>query len=189
MSRNLVDILRAHEPEGRPTALAVLKEAMDARGEITDDDRRRAAALSGLPEATVYGVSTFYDDLIQPRGRRHVSVCTGTACWAADFGAHVAALEEGLGVARGERSADGEVSIAQTVCLGFCHAAGAVREGDVVDAGPGVVDRVLAGDDARGGRAGGGEHARRAGAARARHVRRAAARARRAQPGGAARTA
>jgi NADH:ubiquinone oxidoreductase subunit F (NADH-binding)/NADH:ubiquinone oxidoreductase subunit E len=145
MSRNLTDILRAHESEARPTALAVLKEAMDERGEITDEDRRRAAALSGLPEATVYGVSSFYDDLVQPRGERHVSVCTGTACWASDFGEHVAAVCDGLGVGLGERAGDGSVSVGQTVCLGFCHSAGAVREGDVVDAGPGVVDRVLGG--------------------------------------------
>jgi NADH:ubiquinone oxidoreductase subunit F (NADH-binding)/NADH:ubiquinone oxidoreductase subunit E len=145
MSRNLTDILRAQEEEARPTALAVLKEAMDEHGEITDDDRRRAAALSGLPEATVYGVSTFYDDLVQPRGARHVSVCTGTACWASDFGAHVSAAEAGLGVALGERSEDGSISLGQTVCLGFCHTAGAVRDGTVVDAGEGVIDRVLAG--------------------------------------------
>ena len=119
---------------------------MDERGEITDDDRRRAAALSGLPEATVYGVSSFYDDLVQPRGERHVAVCTGTACWAADFGAHVAAVSDGLGVGLGERSEDGSVSLGQTVCLGFCHSAGAVREGDVVDAGEGVVERALAGE-------------------------------------------
>jgi NADH:ubiquinone oxidoreductase subunit F (NADH-binding)/NADH:ubiquinone oxidoreductase subunit E len=146
MSRNLTDILRAHEDEARPTALAVLKEAMDERGEITDDDRRRAAALSGLPEATVYGVSTFYDDLVQPRGARHVSVCTGTACWASDFGAHVDAVCDGLGVGVGERSEDGSVSVAQTVCLGFCHTAGALREGDLVDAGAGAVERALAGE-------------------------------------------
>jgi NADH:ubiquinone oxidoreductase subunit F (NADH-binding)/NADH:ubiquinone oxidoreductase subunit E len=146
MSRNLTDILRAHEPEARPTALDVLKEAMDEHGEITDDDRRRAAAISGLPEATVYGVSSFYDDLVQPRGQRHVAVCTGTACWAADFGEHVAAVESGLGVSMGERSEDGSVSVGQTVCLGFCHSACAVREGDVVDAGPGAVERVLAGE-------------------------------------------
>jgi NADH:ubiquinone oxidoreductase subunit F (NADH-binding)/NADH:ubiquinone oxidoreductase subunit E len=145
MSRNLTDLLRAHEQEGRPTALDVLKEAMDERGEVTDEDRRRAAALSGLPEATVYGVSTFYDDLVQPRGRRHVAVCTGTACWAADFGAHVDAVCDGLGVAVGERAEDGSVSLAQTYCLGFCHSAGAVREGDVVDAGEGSVERALAG--------------------------------------------
>ena len=144
MSRNLTDILRTHETDGRPTALAVLKEAMDERGEITDEDRRRAAALSGSPEATVYGVSSFYDDLVQPRGRRHVAVCTGTACWAADFGAHVAAVQDGLGLSIGERADDGSVSLAQTVCLGFCHSACSVREGNVVDAGEGVVDRALA---------------------------------------------
>jgi NADH:ubiquinone oxidoreductase subunit F (NADH-binding)/NADH:ubiquinone oxidoreductase subunit E len=145
MSRNLTDILRAHEEEARPTALAVLKEAIDEHGEVTDDDRRRAAALSGLPEATVYGVSTFYDDLVQPRGERHVSVCTGTACWASDFGAHVSGVEQGLGVGLGERAEDGSVSLGQTVCLGFCHSAAAVREGDVVDAGADAVDRALAG--------------------------------------------
>jgi NADH-quinone oxidoreductase subunit F len=146
MSRNLTDILRSHEEEARPTALAVLKEAMDERGEITDEDRRHAAALSGLPEAVVYGVSTFYDDLTQPRGERHVAVCTGSACWASDFGAHVTALEQGLGVGLGERSEDGSVSLAQTVCLGFCHTAASVREGDLVDAGEGVIDRALAGE-------------------------------------------
>jgi NADH:ubiquinone oxidoreductase subunit F (NADH-binding)/NADH:ubiquinone oxidoreductase subunit E len=145
MSRNLTDILRAHESEARPTALDVLKQAMDERGEVTDADRRQAAAVSGLPEAAVYGVSTFYDDLVQPRGQRHVMVCTGTACWASDFGAHVAAVGEGLGVGLGECAEDGSVSLGETVCLGFCHTAAAVREGAVVDAGPDVVERVLGG--------------------------------------------
>ena len=49
---------------------------MDRRGEITDDDRRVAAERSGLPEAAVYGISTFYDDLLAaarraPRARLH----------------------------------------------------------------------------------------------------------------------
>jgi NADH:ubiquinone oxidoreductase subunit F (NADH-binding)/NADH:ubiquinone oxidoreductase subunit E len=145
MSRNLVEIVRRHHAVGAPTALEVLKEAMERRGEITDDDRRLAAERSGLPEAAVHGVSTFYDDLLAPRGRRHVRVCTGTACFAATADAHVDALREGLGGLRlGERSADGEVSLAETVCLGFCHSSPAIRDGDVIDAGPDVVARVLA---------------------------------------------
>ena len=55
-----------------PTALEVLKAAVDARGSLTEDDLRVAAERSGLPEATVYGISTFYDDLHAPRGARHV---------------------------------------------------------------------------------------------------------------------
>jgi NADH:ubiquinone oxidoreductase subunit F (NADH-binding)/NADH:ubiquinone oxidoreductase subunit E len=141
MSLNLVEILRSQESEHPPTALEVLKDAVADHGEVTDDDRRLAAERSGLPEAAVYGISTYYDDFTQPRGRRHVSACTGTACWAADFGGHVAEVGETLGLGLGERSQDGDVSFGETVCLGFCHTAQAVRDGDVVDAGEGVVGR------------------------------------------------
>jgi NADH:ubiquinone oxidoreductase subunit F (NADH-binding)/NADH:ubiquinone oxidoreductase subunit E len=144
VSKNLVELVRRHHAERAPTALDVLKDALERRGEITDDDRRLAAERSGLPQAAVYGISTFYDDLLQPRGARHVRVCTGTACFAATNDAHVDALRDGLGLQLGERSADGAVSLAETVCLGFCHSSPAVRDGDVIDAGPGVVARVLA---------------------------------------------
>jgi NADH-quinone oxidoreductase subunit F len=145
MSKNLTELLSAQESVSPPTALDVLKQAVEEHGEVTDDDRRRAAEASGLPEATVYGISTFYDDLLHPRGRRHVSVCTGTACWAADFGAHVEEVGSRLGLAPGERSEDGKLSLGETVCLGFCHTAAAVLDGDLVDAGPDVVERVAAG--------------------------------------------
>ena len=63
MSHNLIELLlRRESGQGPPTALAVLKQAVEDHGEITDEDRRVAAARSGLPEATVYGISTFYDD-------------------------------------------------------------------------------------------------------------------------------
>ena len=146
MSRNLVELVRRHHGESAPTALEVLKDALARNGEITDSDRREAAERSGLPEAAVYGVSTFYDDLLQPRGARHVRVCTGTACFAATGDEHVDRIRAGLGLELGERSEDGSVSLAETVCLGFCHSSPAVRDGDVIDAGPGVVERVLAGE-------------------------------------------
>jgi NADH:ubiquinone oxidoreductase subunit F (NADH-binding)/NADH:ubiquinone oxidoreductase subunit E len=144
MSRNLVELVRRHHAVAAPTALDVLKEAVRQRGEVTDDDRRRAAELSGLPEAAVYGVSTFYDDLLQPRGSRHLRVCTGTACFAATADAHVDQLQTAINLKLGERSADGTVSLAETVCLGFCHSSPAVRDGDTIDAGPDVIERVLA---------------------------------------------
>ena len=147
MSRNLIELLtRFDAGPGAPTALDLLKQAVDDHGEVTDDDRRRAAALSGLPEATVHGVSTYYDDLTQPRGARHVRVCTGTACWAATGSdAHVAAAVAELGVGLGCRSDDGALSLGETVCLGFCHTAPAFRDGETVDAGPGALDRIVAG--------------------------------------------
>ncbi|MEZ5077665.1 MAG: NAD(P)H-dependent oxidoreductase subunit E [Solirubrobacterales bacterium] len=146
MSQNLVELIRRHHAVQAPTALEVLKEAVDDHGEVTDADRVRAAELSGLPEAAVYGVSTFYDDLIAPRGERHIRVCTGTACFAAARDRPLEEIGAGLGLEAGQRSADGASSLAETVCLGFCHSSPAVRVGDEVDAGPGVVERVLAGE-------------------------------------------
>ena len=145
MSANLVELVRRHHAVQAPTALDVLKAAIEQRGEITDEDRRIAAEASGLPEAAVYGVSTFYDDLLRPRGKRHIRVCTGSACFAATADAHVDELRRATGLALGERSEDGSVSLAETVCLGFCHSSPAVRDGDLIDAGPGVIERVLAG--------------------------------------------
>ena len=88
-------------------------------------------------------------------------VCTGTACWAADFDDHVRELEAGLGVAMGECSADGELSLGETVCLGFCHSSPSFRDGDVIDAGPGALGRVLAGSARAGARARVAERPRR----------------------------
>jgi NADH:ubiquinone oxidoreductase subunit F (NADH-binding)/NADH:ubiquinone oxidoreductase subunit E len=143
VSRNLVELVRRHHAVQAPTALEVLKTAMEERGEITDEDRRAAAEASGMPEAAVYGVSSFYDDFLQPRGARHIRVCTGTACFAATGDAHVDELRRELGLELGQRSQDGEVSLAETVCLGFCHSSPAVRDGETMDAGPDVIARVL----------------------------------------------
>jgi NADH-quinone oxidoreductase subunit F len=145
VSRNVVELVRRHHAVQAPTALEVLKAAIDQRGEITDEDRRAAAEASGMPEAAVYGVSTFYDDLLVPRGTRHIRVCTGTACFAATADSHVEELKRGLKLDLGERAEDRSVSLAETVCLGFCHSSPAVRDGELIDAGPGVIDRVLDG--------------------------------------------
>jgi NADH:ubiquinone oxidoreductase subunit F (NADH-binding)/NADH:ubiquinone oxidoreductase subunit E len=145
LSRNLVELIRRHHSVHAPTALELLKAAVDDHGEVTDEDRRHAAEVSGLPEATVYGISSFYDDLLAPRGARHVRVCTGTACWAATGGAHVDAVKEGLKLDLGEKSADGETSLAETVCLGFCHSSPAVRDDDVIDAGADAPARAITG--------------------------------------------
>ena len=153
MSRNLVELVRRTHAVDAPTAIDVLKRAMDDHGEITDEDRRAAAAASGLPEAAVYGVSTFYDDLVLPRGERHVRVCTGTACFSTTGDAHVDALREAFGLELGERREDGSVSLAETVCLGFCHSSPAIRDGDLVDAGDDVVAREHARPRSRSGRA------------------------------------
>jgi NADH:ubiquinone oxidoreductase subunit F (NADH-binding)/NADH:ubiquinone oxidoreductase subunit E len=150
VSGNVIQLLVAGEATGRPTVLDELKAIVAGGRDLTDDDLRAVAARCGVPEATVHGVVSFYEDFTHPRGTRHVAVCTGTACWAADGGAALGEAAQALGVEPGRRTADGALSLAPTVCLGLCHAGPAVREGAVVDAGPGALARLVAGTSTTG---------------------------------------
>ena len=112
---------------------------MDDRGELTDDDRR--ARRRALRPARGRGLRRLH--LLRRPARSRAASATSASAPAPPASpptgdAHVdASSRDGLGLELGERSADGSVSLAETVCLGFCHSSPAVRVGDVIDAGPG----------------------------------------------------
>jgi NADH:ubiquinone oxidoreductase subunit F (NADH-binding) len=95
-----------------------------------------------LPAAADHGARTYYADLQAPRGRRHVRVCAGTGCLAASGGGHVAAVERALGVSTGACSTDGEVSLQEVRCLGYCYAGPAALDGDRARAGADLADQL-----------------------------------------------
>ena len=137
MSENLVALQRANHRLDRGTSsIDLLRTALADHGRITSEDVRAVSVATGMSEAAVHGVATYYADLgVAPRGRTRVKVCRGTACFAACKGESEAWLANGLGLRPGEASADGAVSLERTSCLGFCHAAPAVVVGEVVHAG------------------------------------------------------
>jgi NADH:ubiquinone oxidoreductase subunit F (NADH-binding) len=74
------------------SAIERLQDVAGRTGAVTRADQRATAAELHVPLAAVHGAATFYDDLAKtPRGSRHVRVCEGTACFAADGGQHAAA--------------------------------------------------------------------------------------------------
>jgi NADH:ubiquinone oxidoreductase subunit F (NADH-binding) len=119
------------------SAIERLQGVAERAGAITPADERAAAAELHLPVAAVHGAATFYDDLGRTRrGNRHVRVCEGTACFAADRGRHVVEVEKALGVSAGACREDGSVSLQAVRCIGFCYAAPALLDGTVPLAGP-----------------------------------------------------
>ncbi|MDQ2676661.1 MAG: NAD(P)H-dependent oxidoreductase subunit E, partial [Actinomycetota bacterium] len=87
----------------------------------------------------VNGAASYYADLgFEPRGRRHVRVCAGTACFAASAGDHIRATARELGVEPGRVSDDRSVSLEPVHCLGYCYAAPAALDGEDPCAGPGL---------------------------------------------------
>lgn len=95
-----------------------------------------------MPAAALHGADTYYADRRAPHGARHVRVCTGTSCFVASRGRHVAAVEAALGVPAGACTADGAVSLQAVHCLGYCFAGPAALDGDRPLVGADVADQL-----------------------------------------------
>lgn len=123
--------------------LGQLRTARAERGQITGPDVDAVAAEVGLPRAHVYGTATFFEELgMRRRGRRHVQVCAGTACFAASRGRHIPAVERELGLSRGDCTPDGATSLQPVYCLGYCYGGPAALDGEAACAGPDLVDQL-----------------------------------------------
>ncbi|WP_328446257.1 NAD(P)H-dependent oxidoreductase subunit E [Streptomyces sp. NBC_00386] len=73
-----------------------------------------------LSRADVHGVVTFYHDFrAEPAGRTAVRICRAEACQALGADGLVTYVRE-AGLALGETSADGAVTVEQVFCLGNC---------------------------------------------------------------------
>ena len=82
---------------------------------------REIARFLHMPEATVYGVSTFYAQFkLTPLGKRIVRVCRGTACHVRGSSKVLAEMEKQLGVKAGETTEDREYTLETVACIGAC---------------------------------------------------------------------
>ncbi|MET9132913.1 NAD(P)H-dependent oxidoreductase subunit E [Streptomyces antibioticus] len=135
---------------GRP-GRRLFESLAEARAGTTDSPGTWAPAVAadvGLPAAAALGPAGYYADLASPHGRRHVRVCAGTACFAAQAGQHLTEVEYELGVSVGLASPDGETSLQAVHCLGYCYAGPAALDGGTPHAGPALAGQ-LAGREPR----------------------------------------
>lgn len=78
----------------------------------------------GLPYAKVWGVATFYTQYFkEPKGRYVLDVCTCFTCQVCGGYDILHYLEDTLGVAAGETTADGLFTVQEVECLGACGSA------------------------------------------------------------------
>jgi formate dehydrogenase subunit gamma len=118
-----LDIIKQHlGQEG--ALLPILHDLQAAFGHIPDVAVPIVAEALNLSRAEVHGVVTFYHDFRQtPAGRYVVKLCRAEACQAAGGDALAARAEAKRGVAMGDTSADGRVSLEPAYCLGLCATA------------------------------------------------------------------
>lgn len=112
----------------RPESVIPALQALQAElGWLPPAALRAAAEHCRVPEATVYGVATFYAQFYLTRqGKHRIKVCRGTACHVRGSARIMAALQKKLGIAAGQTTADYRFTLERVACLGACALSPAV---------------------------------------------------------------
>jgi formate dehydrogenase subunit gamma len=131
--------------------LPVLHAIQDKLGHVPPDAVPMIARALSLSRAEVHGVITFYHDFrTEPPGEHVVHLCRAEACQAMgarDLEQHA---RKRLGVAFGETTADGLVTLEPVYCLGNCACAPSIRINDEIHARVSLArfDELIAGLEA-----------------------------------------
>jgi len=115
----------ADHQEAQELILAALQEVNERFGYVSLEAAEIVADHLGTTANRVYGLLTFYADFrTEPRGKHFMLLCHGMSCYALGSQALVQELKDRWGIADGETTADGELTV-QVVngCLGVCDRA------------------------------------------------------------------
>lgn len=114
--------------------LPILHALMEEFGYIDEAAEPLIAETLNITRAEVHGVVTFYHDFRrEPAGRHVIKLCRAEACQAAGGDELAVRAESRLGVALGNTTADGRITIEPVYCLGLCSVSpSAMIDGKVV---------------------------------------------------------
>jgi len=111
----------ARHPAERSELIPILQEVQDKIGYLPQEALRLVAEHLNVPEASVYGVATFYAQFyLKPQGRHRIRVCRGTACHVRGSGRIRRMVERRLGVKEGETTPDMLFTYETVACMGAC---------------------------------------------------------------------
>lgn len=101
--------------------LPILHELQETFGCVPEAAEPLIAEKLNLTRAEVHGVVTFYHDFRRkPAGTHVLRLCRAEACQSSGSEALAARAEAALGIASGETTDDGKVTLEVVYCLGLC---------------------------------------------------------------------
>ena len=128
----LLKVIETHRSD--PGAvMPVLQEAQEIYGYLPIEVQKIVSEQLNVPLEEVYGVATFYSQFtLTPKGKYHVSVCLGTACYVKGAGAIVDRISKTLNIQPEECTEDGNFSLTACRCIGACGLAPVLTVNDDV---------------------------------------------------------
>ena len=101
--------------------IQILNEVQDYYGYVPEKAQVAISEYLNMPMAEIYGVVTFYSRFtLKPKGKYHIAVCLGTACFVKGSEKLLDTAKEALKIKEGETTEDGKFSLEATRCIGAC---------------------------------------------------------------------
>jgi NADH-quinone oxidoreductase subunit E len=141
--------LRRRYPAGFESSLVLpcVRRIQEDRGHVADSDIDGLADYLGVPRIQIEEVLSFYTQFRRdPIGRWHLQVCHNLSCSMRGAEGVLAHLQRTLGIAPGETTADGRITLSTVECLGSCGTAPVVMLNDTYheDMTPAKLDALIA---------------------------------------------
>ena len=120
-----------HYEDPRAASIEALKIVQKQRGWVPDGAADAIGELLGIPASDVEGVATFYSQIFRvPVGRHIIRVCDSMTCYIGGHESILGAIEQQLGIAPGQTTADNRFTLIPVCCLGNCDKAPALMIDD-----------------------------------------------------------
>ncbi|AZR72721.1 NADH dehydrogenase [Anoxybacter fermentans] len=101
--------------------IEVLHRAQEIVGFLPEEVQAKIAEGLNVSMGDVYSVISFYAHFsTKPKGKYHISLCMGTACYVKGAPEIVERLEKELNIKAGDTTDDGMYSLEIVRCLGAC---------------------------------------------------------------------
>lgn len=101
--------------------ITILQNAQEIYGYLPIPLLKYIAKETGVKEAKVFGVATFYSQFrMEPVGEYLIMLCQGTACHVNGSKGIEEAIFEELNIKDGETTKDGLFTLKNVACLGCC---------------------------------------------------------------------
>jgi len=116
-----VDAVLASHAGNKAELVPILQHVQQVLGYLPREAMSRIARFVRVPEATVFGVATFYAQFkFVPTGRNIIKVCRGTGCYVRGAPRLLDEIEKLLGIKDGETTLDMEYTLETVACFGSC---------------------------------------------------------------------
>lgn len=119
----MTDVIE-HYGQTKGSLITMLQKIQGIYGYLPKSALNYLSEQTGLKEAQIYGVATFYTQFrFAPVGKYLIMLCQGTACHVNGASIIEKTISEHLKIKEGETTADGLFTLNNVACLGCCSLA------------------------------------------------------------------